>query len=450
MNIGIYMSMGEVNKLEILQQIRLKKLKQREAAAILGLSERQIRRVWKRYLIDGAKGLVNQRRGKVSNRKIALELKTKVIDLAREKYIGFGPTLLSEKLEELHKIKCSKETLRGWLKANGLWEEKRRRKARIHQRRERRACLGELIQIDGSPHDWFEGRSERCCLLVFIDDATSKLMHLQFEESETTAGYLKATREHINKHGIPAAFYGDRSGIFRVNVEESKYAGQTQFERALKFLGIVMICANSPQAKGRVERANGILQDRLVKEMRLRGINTIEEANKFLPEFIEMYNAKFAVEPRNKVDAHRRNNFKANEIDVAFSFHYQRKLSKNLELSYKNVIYQMITVGHGYTMRYAMVTVCEDLAGKVKIIYKGKSQQYKCYNKQQHRTAPVVDVKEINQKVNKVLKLNKPRKNHPWRTYNEYLLTKKVAIVKLAAANAAKENNFFTGIENGK
>jgi transposase len=431
----MYMSREEVNKLEIMQQIRLKKLKQREAAAILGISERQVRRVWKRYSSNGAKGIVNKRRGMESNRKISTKLRGKVIKLARDKYIGFGPTLLSEKLEESYGIKYSKETLRRWLKEEGLWEEKRRRKARIHQRRERRACLGELVQIDGSPHDWFEGRAERCCLLVFIDDATSNLMHLQFEESETTAGYLKATRAYINEHGIPVAYYGDKSGIFRVNVEESKGAGQTQFERTLKFVGIEMICANSPQAKGRVERANGILQDRLVKEMRLRGINNIEEANKFLPEFIETYNAKFAVEPRNKVNAHRKNTFKASEIDVAFSFHYKRKLSKNLELSYKNIIYQMITVGHGYTMKHALVTVCEDLAGKVKIIYKGKSQQYKCYSKQQHRTAPIVDAKEITQKVNKILKLNKPSKDHPWRTYDKYLLTKKVAMVKLATAS---------------
>jgi len=405
------------------------KIAQKEAADLLGLSERQIRRIWRQYLQHGADGIVSKKRGKASNRKTSAELKTKVLQLIRDQYSDFGPTLLAEKLQELHSIKLSRETLRHWMIEEGLWQEKRRKQARIHQRRERRACLGELVQIDGSPHDWFEGRAQRCCLLVFIDDATSKLMHLQFEQSESTEGYFRATQEYINKHGIPVAFYGDKSAIFRVNIEESNNIGRTQFERALKTLGIEMICAKSPQAKGRVERANGVLQDRLVKEMRLCGINNIEEANKFLPTFIEEYNKKFAVEPRSSANAHRENNFKPIDMDVIFSFHHKRRLSKNLELSYNNVIYQILTHGYGYTMRHAAVTVCESLSGRIRIVYKGKSQCYKCYNKQQHRTAEVVDAKEINQKVNAVLRVSKPTKpakDHPWRAPNECWLSNKL------------------------
>lgn len=185
-----------------------------------------------------------------------------------------------------------------------------------------------------------------------------------------------------------------------------------------------MICANSPQAKDRVERANGVLQDRLIKEMRLRGINNIEEANKFLPAFIEEYNKTFAVEPRSSVNAHRTNNFKPIEIDVIFSFHHKRRLSKNLELSYNNVIYQIVTSGYGYTMRNAAVTVCENLTSRVRIVYKGKSQVYKCYTE-------VVDAKKINQKINEVLKANKPTKpskDHPWRIPSECWLSNEQTI----------------------
>lgn len=193
---------------------------------MLGLSERQIRRIWRQYLQKGVDGIVSKKRGKVSNRKTPAELKTKVLQLIRARYADFGQTLLAEKLQELHSIKLSRETIRRWMTEAGLWQEKRHRQARIHQRRERRACLGELVQIDGSPHDWFEGRSYKCCLLVFIDDATSRLMHLQFEKSESTEGYFKATREHIGKYGIPVAFYGDKSSIFRVNHRKAIILGK--------------------------------------------------------------------------------------------------------------------------------------------------------------------------------------------------------------------------------
>ena len=181
--------------------------------------------------------------------------------IIKEKYIDFGPTFLREKLIENHNITVSRETLRKWMTAENIWKTKRRKQARIHQMRERRSCFGELVQIDGSPHDWFEGRGEKCCLLVFIDDVTSKLVNLRFEEVETTAGYFRAAKEYITTYGLPMAFYNDRHSIFRVNMPGCE--GTTQFGRAAQELGIEIICANSPQAKGRVERANGILQDRL-------------------------------------------------------------------------------------------------------------------------------------------------------------------------------------------
>jgi len=243
-----------------------------------------------------------------------------------------------------------------------VWQFKKRKKASIHQMRERRSCEGELVQIDGSPHDWFEGRREECCLLVYVDDATGKIKNLRFEEGETCAGYFKTTLEYINQFGLPLAWYTDKDSIFKNNTPEKAQAGETQFARAMRNLGIKIFCANSPQAKGRGERMNGILQDRLVKELRLRNISNLETANMYLPEFIDDYNSRFAVVPKSPVDAHRSVVHNESELTLILSFQYERVLSKNLELSFKNVIYQIQTVGQGYGLRYAKVAVCEDMS----------------------------------------------------------------------------------------
>jgi hypothetical protein len=208
--------------------------------------------------------------------------------IIRERYSDFGPTLAAEKLAELHGIDLARETVRQWMLAAGLWKDRRARLRPVHQPRYRRDCVGELVQIDGSEHWWFEGRGPQCTLLVYIDDATSRLMHLQFVESESTFDYFAATRAYLERHGKPVAFYSDKHGVFRVNKKDAVGGdGMTQFGRALHALNIDIICANSSQAKGRVERANGTLQDRLVKEMRLCGIDTIAAGNAFLPAFID-------------------------------------------------------------------------------------------------------------------------------------------------------------------
>ena len=264
----------------------------------------------------------------------------------------------------------------------GLWKKKSRKHAVIHQQRARRSCLGELVQIDGSPHDWFEGRRGRCCLLVFIDDATSQLLQLRFEETETTQGYFRAAREYFKHHGRPLAFYNDKHGIFRVNRAEAKTGtGETQFGRVMRELGVKIICANSPQAKGRVERANGTLQDRLVKELRLQEINDIDSANAFLPAFMEDYNKRFAATAANATDAHRKTLPKESVLDLIFTLQCQRTLSKNLELSYNNIIYQVKTSGKSYGMRYAKVTVCDNEKGQVTLIYKHKILSYEIFDK---------------------------------------------------------------------
>ena len=225
--------------------------------------------------------------------------------VACEAYFGFRPTFMTEKLEELHQIKISRETTRQIMIESGVWMAKNKKSPVIHQQRERRHCCGELVQIDGSPHAWFEDRGEPCTLLVYIDDATGRT-YGKFAEAETTAAYMIATREYIKKYGRPLAFYSDKYSVFRINIPGStRKESLTQFGRALKELEIKLIYANSPQAKGRVERANQTLQDRLVKELRLRNISTIEEGNRYLEEFFCKHNEKFMMNPKKEIDLHQ-------------------------------------------------------------------------------------------------------------------------------------------------
>ena len=275
----------------------------------------------------------------------------------------------------------------------GLWQTRRAKAPRIHQTRERRSCLGELCQVDGSPHDWFEGRAPRCTLLVFIDDATSRLMHLQFVKSETTFTYFEATARYLLKHGKPRALYSDKYSVFRPpRTETLTGSGITQFGRAMQELGIEIICANTPQAKGRVERVNQTLQDRLVKEMRLLGISSMEEANKYVEEFIISFNEKFAVKAKSGSDAHRPL-LAEDKLERILRVKESRVLSKNLELSYKRVIYQIRSKRPRYALRYQRVWVYEKARGEAEIEYKGRRLEYGIHRKQP-RQAEVADSKQ--------------------------------------------------------
>ena len=236
-------------------------------------------------------------------------------------------------------MQLSVETLRHWMIEDGLWIPRARREPRIQQPRRRRPCRGELIQIDGSDHEWFEERAARCTLLVFVDDATSALMELLFCESESAFSYFAAMRAYLEQHGKPVALYSDKAGVFRVNKKEPHGgAGVTQFSRALSSLNIDILCANTPAAKGRVERAHLTLQDRLVKELRLRGISDVEAANAFAPEFMADYNRRFARAPRSEHDAHRPLQ-PSDDLARIFSWQETRLVSKSLTLNYKRVLY---------------------------------------------------------------------------------------------------------------
>ena len=277
----------------------------------------------------------------------------------------------------------NRETLRHLMIEAGLWKGRSRKKARIHQSRQRRSCFGELVQIDGSHHDWFEGRGPRCCLIVFIDDATSRLVGLGFFEGETTKAYMEVARAQFRKYGRPIAYYSDKDSVFTVNREQcvDRLLKDTQFQRAMRTLHIELINAHSPQAKGRVERANKTLQDRLVKELRLRDISDIATANAYLPEFMEEYNARFSIEAFDGTDKHRPLLQNEGELSRILSIHATRKLTKNLEFSFENIIYQIVTETTGYRLRGKEVTIIQHLGGTMEVLCDETSLGYKIINK---------------------------------------------------------------------
>jgi transposase len=259
----LQMSAKELSRVEVMQKLSEKRMSQKEAGAMLDISTRQIKRLLKAYRKKGATGLVSKQRGRPSHNRLSEDVKKRALNLLKTKYQGFGPTLAHEKLVEKEKLRLSDESVRQLMIAEDLWKARKAKKLVVHQLRERRACFGELVQIDGSPHDWFEGRADPCVLLVFIDDATGKLVQLLFVDSESFFSYAQAAEGYFRQLGKPVAFYSDKHGIFRVNLP-SVGTGKalTQFGRAMQELDIEIICANTPQAKGRVERVIQTLQDR--------------------------------------------------------------------------------------------------------------------------------------------------------------------------------------------
>ena len=364
------MSVEEADRAAVIRDVLEKRLRQREAAERLGIGVRQVKRLVKRYRKRGVAGLSSGRRGRRPNNAIADGVRRQVMDLVGERYADFGPTFAREKLVEAHGYRLSVETLRQWMIADGLWRAKARRAVRVHQSRARRECFGDLVQIDGSPHDWFEGRAPECTLIVYVDDATTRLLAMGFFPEETTEAYMRTTRAQLAAHGRPVAYYSDRYGVFRIN-KKGKEDELTQFTRALRTLDIAAIHAHSPQAKGRVERANQTLQDRLVKEMRLRGICDMEAGNAYLGEFMADFNRRFAVAPRNPAEAHREVLRDAAELDLILSEHHTRKLTKNLTMRFECREYQVTGRGKGYRLRGAAVTVCKAYDGSVTVLREG-------------------------------------------------------------------------------
>ena len=407
----LQMSVKELNRLEVMQKLEERRMRQKEAARILGVSVRHIKRLLKNYRHEGAQGLVSKRRGRSSNNRLSDGTSRKALGLLKSKYAGFGPTLACEKLVEVDGLQISKESVRQLMITEDLWRSRKARKAIVHQMRERRACFGELVQIDGSPHDWFEGRAPACSLLVFIDDATGKLGQLLFVKSESFFSYSQAAGAYFERYGKPVAFYSDKHGVFRVNQTASGTTDAlTQFGRAMQQLDIQIICAHSPQAKGRVERAIQTLQDRLPKELRLRNISSWEAGNAYLPEFIDDFNQRFAVQPMSTHNAHR-SLTKQDDLDQILTWQEARILSKNLTLQFHKTVYQIHTSRPSYAMRHATVTVCLDAQEQVSIFYKDKPLDYTIFH-QQSKQSEIVDTKQLNVVAHNP---HKPAPDHPWR-----------------------------------
>jgi transposase len=426
------MSNREITRLEVMQRLKDKRLRQYEASQMLGISVRHVRRLFRAYKAHGAVGLISKRRGKPSHNQLDPETVQKAIDLICKHYQDFGPTLAHEKLTEKHELQLSRESVRQIMIVEEWWKPKRAKQPETHQMRERRACFGELVQIDGSDHDWFEGRGPRCTLLVYIDDATGQLGELWFVPEETFFGYCEASRHYFERFGKPVAFYSDKHGIFRVNQPRplGTTSGLTQFGRAMQELEVEIICANTPQAKGRIERANQTLQDRLVKELRLWGISDIDSANDFLTEFRQDYNRRFAVVPRSTHDAHRPL-LKNENLDIVLTHQENRTLSKNLTIQFNHVIYQIQSKRPDYAMRKAQVSVCENVQGEVTILYKNNPLAFTIYQKSP-RQAEVVDTKSLDRHIKTP---KSPPANHPWRHYGSHLNGKPIQEVLTSAAD---------------
>ena len=397
---------GELKRLHVIQKVLERVIRQVEAAEILSLSGRQIRRIVKRIRREGDRGIVHQSRGRPSNRRTPDKVKSKVIRLYRAQYKDFGPTLASEKLLERDRIEISDETLRKWLLEAGDW--KKTRKARGHRQwRERKSHTGEMLQMDGSHHDWFEGRGPRCVLMGYIDDATGKVF-ARFYDYEGTVPAMDSFKRYIKKSGLPMKVYLDKHTTYKstakptIQDELDRVEPLSQCERALKELGVEVIHAHSPQAKGRIERLFGTLQDRLVKEMRLRGIRTLEEANQFLEDYLPLYNRKFSVCPKEGDNFHRPLP-KGLALDTILCIKTERALRNDFTVAHNKSLYQIED-----TIKASKVMVQERVDGSMIMAYKGRSLRFK----------EIIErpVREKTQVV--LMRTRKPRipsADHPWR-----------------------------------
>ena len=402
----IMLNQRELRRLHVIHKALDETLKQAEAAEILSLSDRQIRRIIKKVRLEGDAGIIHKARGKQSNRRLPKKVKDKVIKFYREKLKGFGPTLASEKLLEMEGIKINEDTLRKWLIETGDWEKVR--KSRKHRQwRERKHHLGEMIQIDGSHHDWFEGRGPECVLMGYIDDATGKVF-ARFYEYEGTMPAMDSFEQYVKKYGIPIRAYLDKhmtykspkKAVFPAYDEEPL----SQFERAMKELGVKVSHAHSPQAKGRIERLFRTFQDRLVKEMRLKGIKTIEEANNFMVSYLPLYNKKFAVNPKEKGDIHRDIPNGMN-LDRMLCIKTERTLRNDFTIAHSGKLYQI----QG-KIKAKKVIVEERTNGTMAITH---NDTFLKFNEITERP----EKQRIKPRLNGKKRRCKPPADHPWRKF---------------------------------
>jgi len=380
------MSQRERDRLRMIGAVMDGKRTQVEAARLLGLTARQVRRIQRKLEAEGDGAIVHRLRGRPSNRRIDASLRQKVLAAYRQEFMDFGPTFASEKLAQ-RQLPVAVRTLREWLVAEGLWKRHRKRD-RHRQRRDRRPCFGELVQSDGSHHDWLEGRGPWMVLVVMIDDATSKTM-ARFYPAETTEAYMDLLGRYMRKRGRMTAMYVDRDSIFRAEKKDVDYLQPTltQFKRALNDLGIGLILANSPQAKGRVERFNKTAQDRLVKELRLAGATTMEEANKVLEKvFLPWFNRRCTVKPASANNAHRPLHPSMN-LPSILSIHQKRKVTNDYTIRLDNQIYQLLPPALA-GLRGGWVTAERHLDGSMHVTFKGQTLKFKALGSAKTLGAP--------------------------------------------------------------
>ena len=371
----VTMSQMELRRVSIINKVIDKLITQLEASKILELSARQIQRITKRVSKEGDRGVIHKSRGKPSTRAFPEKTKDKVLKLCKTKYEGFNPLFASEKLFEIERIKISRETLRGWFKEKGI--PYKTRKKRPHRAwRERRHFFGQMVQVDGSHHDWFEGRGPKCVLMGYIDDASSNVF-ARFHDYEGTFPFMDSFKRYIRKHSLPHSIYLDKHATYKstakpsIEDELNNRESQSQVQRALSELGIEAIYANSPQAKGRIERLFRTFQDRLIKEMRLKGIKTVNEANKFLRYYLPVYNRRFKVEAIEKGDLHRSLS-EGIDLDKILYRKTKRGLNNDSTVAHDKKLYLVLDKIHAKN-----VFVEERISGRMIITHKGRSLRYK-------------------------------------------------------------------------
>lgn len=409
----------ELRKLKVIEAVIEKKLNQRKAMGLLGISVRQVIRLVKRVRREGAKGIVHRLRGKESNRKHDESFKQKILVQYRKRYEGFGPTLAQEKLEERDKIHINRETLRQWLLEEGLWELQR--KGQKHRQwRERKACLGEMIQIDGSHHDWLEGRGPWLVLMGYIDDATGEVFAWFYDYEGTLPG-MESFYRYAKRYGLPHSIYIDRLNAYHGHGKlslEDELAGRerslSQFERALEELGVEVIHAQSPQAKGRIERLFKTFQDRVVKEMRLVGVKTKEESNRFLVKYLPKYNQRFVVKARDEANLHRRAP-REKELQRILSIQAKHVLRNDNTIRHENKFYQVLNHWNGRRPKEVMVQ--ERIDGKVYLCDGSRELWYREINEPPRKNP------EISKKVIRVCQPPKPSADHFFKrpSFERYL-----------------------------
>jgi len=414
----LVLSGKEKIRLELFGRVKRGELSLHKAAELLKLSYRQGKRSYARYGLEGAAGLGHRLRGRGSNRRVVVAVRSAILGRYQERYGDFGPTLAAEYMAK-ENLAVPVQTLRRWLIEEGLWQVTRSRS--VHRRwRARKECFGEMVQMDGSHHDWFEGRRPWAVLMVMIDDATNR-SYVRFFEEETTAAAMTTFQRYVARHGLPRSLYVDRDSIYRITRDASvdeALAGDrplSQFGRAMRELDIELICAHSPQAKGRVERRNGMLQDRLVKALRLAGIATLEEANRFVEEKDWMgTDARFQVPPARKADVHRRVPRGVN-LAMVLSFQEQRVVQSDWTVAWRRRWFQLTASNQKLALVGRRVTICEQLDEQIRLRYRGRElawEELPERPKPSARPGPP----ETRSATAKVIKGPwKPAADHPWK-----------------------------------